>query len=177
MPRWRLWLYLDVRDSASLPCLTFIRFCWLQFRPPGPPPPGQQYMPSGGQPYRPPGPPPGMGPQLGMPPNMQGMGPQNMPPSSQPPQYSGSPMQQMPPRPPQQGQPQSSQGMAMPYSQQPRPMSSGPPLQQQQQPHNMPPPGPGNPGMPPPSSFGVSSLTLLASFVVLVLDVIMVEVF
>ncbi|KAG6554153.1 hypothetical protein Mapa_004069 [Marchantia paleacea] len=132
----------------------------MQFRPQGPPQPGQQFMPSGGQQYRPAGPPPGMGPpQHGIPPNMQGMGPQQgMPPSSQPSQYSPSPMQQMLPRPPQQPQPpQASQG-PMSYPQQPRPMAGGPPPQQQPQPHGMPPPsGPGNPGMQPPSSFGFNS--------------------
>ncbi|KAL3696119.1 hypothetical protein R1sor_010195 [Riccia sorocarpa] len=132
----------------------------MQFRPQGPPQPGQPFIPPGGQQYRPGVPPPGMGPpQHGVPPNIQGMGPQQgIPPSSQPSQYPPSSMQQMLPRPPQQPQPpQASQGPPMSYSQQPRP-GPGIPPQQQPQSHGMPlPPGAAAPGMQPPSSFGFNS--------------------
>ncbi|KAL2642815.1 hypothetical protein R1flu_010402 [Riccia fluitans] len=133
----------------------------MQFRTQGPPQPGQQFIPPGGQQYRPSVPPPGMGPpQHVVPPNIQGMGPQQgMPPSSQPSQYPPSSMPQMLPRPPQQPQPpQASQGPPMSYPQQPRPVPGGLPPQQQPQPHGMPlPPVPATPGMQPPSSFGFNS--------------------
>jgi hypothetical protein len=129
----------------------------IQFRPGGPPQPGQQFMPPGAQQYRPGS---GLGPpqQIGMPPpSMGGMNAQ----PTQP--YTAPHLQQRPSQPSPQAPPLS-QGMGMPYPVQQRPMSTGhpPPQQQQLQPSSMPQvPGPGNHALQPAAPYPVRIPTAL----------------
>ncbi len=146
----RVWMLVDGTR-------TLVVWLCVQFRPGGPPQPGQQFMPPGAQQYRPGG---GLGPpqQIGMPPpSMGGMNAQ----PTQP--YTAPHLQQRPSQPSPQAPPLS-QGMGMPYPVQQRPMSTGhlPPQQQQLQPSSMPQvPGPGNHALQPAAPYPVRIPTAL----------------